>query len=152
MTHRAVYSSIGPLQSSAVWLGSTEDHAVTIDKPAHIRDTSQTALRKSASIHVSSTERVDYNDIIFWSRGCFLFRVDKNPAKTMSTKSTKINYGRIFSQVPQAARTITIFLLLFTACHVALTHVRGQYTCTSMHCTQDFTAHSIVVSCDESVH
>ena len=57
--------------------------------------------------------------IIFWSRGCFPSIVDKNPAKTISTKSTRIKYGRIFSQVPQAAWTITIFLLLYTVCHVA---------------------------------
>ena len=59
VTCRAVYSSIGPLQSSAVWLGSTEDHAVTVDRPARIRDANQAALRKSARIRVSSTERVN---------------------------------------------------------------------------------------------
>ena len=51
VTYRAVYSSIGPLQSRSVWLGSTEDHAVTVDKPARIRDASQTALCKSARTH-----------------------------------------------------------------------------------------------------
>ena len=96
--------------------------------------------------------------------------VDKNPVKTMSTKSSRINYGRISSQVPQAARTITIFLLLFTVCHVARVDSRVhvctrthtytdniQCTCVCMHCTQDFTARSSVVSChtvsyDDSVH
>ena len=63
MTYRAVYSSIGPLQSSAVWLWSTEDHAVTVDKPARICGASQTALRKSARIRVSSTERVKESEI-----------------------------------------------------------------------------------------
>ena len=46
------------LQSRSVWLRSMEDHAVTVEKPARIRDTSQTALHKSARVHVSCTERV----------------------------------------------------------------------------------------------
>ena len=58
VTYHVVYSSIGPLQSRSVWLGATEDHAVTVEKPARIRDASQTALCKSARIRVSSTERV----------------------------------------------------------------------------------------------
>ena len=77
----------------------------------------------------------------------------------MSTKSSRINYGRMSSQFPQAARTITILLLLCTARHVARvdSHVHvcvrthtytDNNTCASMHCTQDFTAHSSVVSCE----
>ena len=81
----------------------------------------------------------------------------------MSTKSSRINYGRISSQVPQAARTITIFLLLFTVCHVARvdsrvhvcvrthTHTRTVRLRTARRTSQPIAVLS-VVSFDDSVH
>ena len=88
----------------------------------------------------------------------------------MSTKSSRINYGRISSQVPQAARTINILLLLFTVCHAARvdsrvhvcvraharTHTRTRTIIHVRLCTARRTSQPIavlsVVSFDDSVH
>ena len=51
----------------------------------------------------------------------------------MSTKSSRMNYGRISSSVPQAGRTITIFLFLFTACHVACMEWTVTYVYAHVH-------------------
>ena len=76
-----------------------------------------------------------------------------------------LNNGRISSQVPQATRTVTIFLLLFTVCHIARVDsrvhvcVRTHTNTDSIHvrlCTARRTSQPIavvtVVSFDDSVH
>ena len=87
----------------------------------------------------------------------------------MSTKSSRINYGRISSSVSQAARIISISLSLFTACHVvrmewtvtymyarAYTHTHGQYIIHVRLCTARRTSQPIavlsVVGLDDNVH
>ena len=57
MTYGAVYSNIGPLQSSAVWLGSTENHAVIVDKSGRICGASQTAFYANSRVYASAARK-----------------------------------------------------------------------------------------------
>ena len=86
------HSRICPLRSGSVWLGSTKDHVVAVEKAVRIRDASQRALRKSTLIRVSNMERVNIRNAGDFSLSTWcLQRVTMTEKHVMKIEIVKIS-------------------------------------------------------------